>query len=322
MATYAATNTTLRTQEGYRGNIERHIIPTIGGVALQNLTGRHVQGIYAAMLDRGLSARTCLHVHRVLRTALAFGVKTGLLSRNVADAATPPRPERTQSPMWDPDTINDFLDAAENSRFCGLYHLAVFTGMRRSEPAGLKCHNVDLFNGRLSVTNTLQRIPGHGPVEGQPKKPRSRRSIALKAEAVALLHAVGGRQIEDQSAIGELWQRLGYDFTQEDGSSIDPESVSKDFSFHGSRHVHATWALTAGVKTKIVSERLGNITIAVTMDVYSYVLLGMQDEAAQGATSCLFYSDLRHHFFCFNIAPRSAVIALPGLPVFLYQVFR
>ena len=299
LATYAATNTSLRTQEGYRGNIERHIIPTIGNIGLQSLTGRQIQGIYAAMLDRRLSARTCLHIQRVLRTALAFGVKTGLLSRNVADAATPPRPERKQSPMWNPDTISDFLDAAENSRFCGLYHLAVFTGMRRSELAGLKWHNVDLVIGRLSVTSTLQRIPGHGLVEGQPKTPRSRRSIALKAEAVSLLHSIRGKQIEDQLAVGELWPNLGYVFTQEDGTPIDPESVSKDFcsivrkerlprlTFHGLRHAHATLALTAGVNLKIVSERLGHSTIAVTMDVYSHVLPGTQEEAAQAVEDLL-----------------------------------
>ena len=46
------------------------------------------------------------------------------------------------------------------------------------------------------------------------------------------------------------------------------------------RHVHATLALTAGVNPKVVRERLGHSTIAVTMDTYSHVLPGMQEEAA------------------------------------------
>ena len=117
------------------------------------------------MLARGLSARTALHAHRVLRKALADAVRWGVLSRNVADAATPSRPERKQADMWDAETVDRLLQAAERSRFCGLYHLAVFTWMRRSELAGLKWHKVDLVNGRLSVTNTLQR--GTGPWSGR-----------------------------------------------------------------------------------------------------------------------------------------------------------
>jgi len=46
------------------------------------------------------------------------------------------------------------------------------------------------------------------------------------------------------------------------------------------RHAHATLALTAGVNPKVVGERLGHSTIAVTMDTYSHVLPGMPEEAA------------------------------------------
>ena len=51
-------------------------------------------------------------------------------------------------------------------------------------------------------------------------------------------------------------------------------------TFHGLRHAHATLALSAGVNPKIVSERLGHSSISVTMDIYSHVLPGMQEEAA------------------------------------------
>ena len=49
---------------------------------------------------------------------------------------------------------------------------------------------------------------------------------------------------------------------------------------YGLRHAHATLALSAGVNPKIVSERLGHSSISVTMDIYSHVLPGMQEEAA------------------------------------------
>lgn len=292
LMTYAATNTTLRTQEGYRGNIQRYVNPAIGSVPLQTLAAQHIQGIYAQMLDKGLSKRTALHVHRVLRKALADGVKWGLLSRNVADAATPPRPEQKQLEMWDSETANGFLEAAQESRFQGLYNLAILTGMRRSELCGLKWESADLVTRRLSVVRTLQRIPGMGLVEGQPKTPRSRRSISLGPEAVNLLHAVRGQQIEQSLAAGPIWQNTGYVFTQADGTPVDPESVSKDFcaivrkaglphlTLHGLRHAHATALMVKGANPKVVSERLGHSNIAITMDTYSHVLPGLQEEAA------------------------------------------
>jgi integrase len=47
------------------------------------------------------------------------------------------------------------------------------------------------------------------------------------------------------------------------------------------RHSYATAALAAGVPTKIVSERLGHASIAITLDTYSHVLPNMQEEAAE-----------------------------------------
>lgn len=46
------------------------------------------------------------------------------------------------------------------------------------------------------------------------------------------------------------------------------------------RHSYATAALAAGVPAKVVSERLGHATIAITMDTDSHVLPGLDAEAA------------------------------------------
>jgi integrase len=51
--------------------------------------------------------------------------------------------------------------------------------------------------------------------------------------------------------------------------------------FHDLRHTHATLMLKAGVHPKVVSERLGHASIGITLDTYSHVMPGMQEEAAQ-----------------------------------------
>jgi hypothetical protein len=49
---------------------------------------------------------------------------------------------------------------------------------------------------------------------------------------------------------------------------------------HDVRHSYATAALAAGIPAKIVSERLGHANIAITMDTYSHVLPGLDEQAA------------------------------------------
>jgi len=49
---------------------------------------------------------------------------------------------------------------------------------------------------------------------------------------------------------------------------------------HGLRHSHASHLLAANVHPKIVQERFGHSSIAITMDIYSHVLPDMQRGAA------------------------------------------
>ena len=291
LETYAATNTTLRTREGYQGNITRYIAPTIGRVEPQKLTPNQIQGMYAALLEKGLSNRTVLHVHRVLSEALKHAVRWGLLVRNPADATTPPRAEQEELEMWDDTTIDLFLAAVAGHRFQDFYLLALLTGMRRSELCGLKWENVDLVAGRLSVVRTLQRIAGRGLLEGQPKTQKSRRSIVLSPETVSLLHTIRGKQLAQQLEAGPIWQNTGYVLTQADGRPMNPIKATQEFTaivrkvglphlpLHGLRHAHATLMLTNGENPKVVSERLGHSNIAITMDIYSHVLPGLQEQA-------------------------------------------
>lgn len=299
--TYAASNVTPRTREGYQGNITRYILPNIGRVELQKLAPAQIQGMYADLLAKPLGNRTVLHVHRVLRKALADGVKWGLMVRNPADATTPPRAIQKEMEMWDIPTINRFRKAISGHRFEHFYQLALLTGMRRSELAGLKWESVDLVAGRLGVVRTLQRVAKVNPaegvpktamMEGQPKTRRSRRTIALSPKAVDLLHSIRGKQLAEQIEAGPIWQSTGHVLTQLDGRAMNPIQVTQAFTavireaglphltLHGLRHAHATLFLVAGVSPKVVSERLGHSNIAITMDVYSHVIPGLQEEAA------------------------------------------
>ena len=75
-------------------------------------------------------------------------------------------------------------------------------------------------------------------------------------------------------------------FTWPDGRPIHPARFSHWFqqnavaaglpriTLHGLRHSYATAALKAGVPVKVISERLGHATVAITLDIYSHVIPG------------------------------------------------
>ncbi|MDO8750671.1 MAG: site-specific integrase [Dehalococcoidia bacterium] len=288
---YGATNTSPRTLKDYRGIVRRYLIPVLGDTPLVALRPGHVQDLYAYMQGRGLSPLTILHTHRLLREAISYAVKWGLLGRNVCDSATPPRPARTEMAAMDAETVERFETACEVSAFGDLFKVALRTGLRRSEILALKWDSVDLEKRTLRVVAGLHRLPQQGMVLLPTKTAKSRRQISFSQEVVDILRSIRGSQLVSQATLGPAWNSTGYVFTRPDGRCLDPEAATRAFTamarsigrsdlhFHSLRHTHASLMLAAGVHPKVVSERLGHSSISVTMDIYSHVLPGLQEDA-------------------------------------------
>ena len=133
---YAKSNVTAKTEAGYRQMINRYT-GRIGDLQLQRLEAAHIQSIYAEMIDQKLSSTTVVQLHRILHKALNTAVKQGILKRNVADATVPPRIEKKPIEVWDEETRIKFLELAKDMQYGDFYHIAILTGMRRGELAGL-----------------------------------------------------------------------------------------------------------------------------------------------------------------------------------------
>jgi len=75
------------------------------------------------------------------------------------------------------------------------------------------------------------------------------------------------------------------------GKAIDPNVLSHNFTrlaeraglkgvrFHDLRHTFAGLMLMLGAKPKVISEALGHASVVFTMDTYSHIISGMQEEA-------------------------------------------
>jgi integrase len=62
--------------------------------------------------------------------------------------------------------------------------------------------------------------------------------------------------------------------------------------FHDLRHAHATHLLASNIHPKVVSERLGLSKVGITLDLYSHVLPGMQEDAVAKIDAALLLEDI------------------------------
>ena len=179
----------------YRRNLEIHVLPALGSKLLQQLTPPMLNVLYAKLATgsetrRPLSAKTISYIHSTLHKVLADAVDAGLLGRNVAASAKPPRPAKRATGginAWEPHELAQFLEVVKETRLGPIWRLSAMTGMRRGEVLGLRWQDVDLDRARLSVRQALVAV-GYEVIHSTPKS-HNARVIDLDAETVAQLRA-------------------------------------------------------------------------------------------------------------------------------------
>jgi integrase len=298
---YVWPNLAPKTAEGYEHIIRRHLIPALGNIALTQLKPEQLQRYYSEKLSGGrcdgkgaLSPRTVRHHHVTLHTALGTAVKWGLLSRNVADAVSPPRYQRPQWQTLSELDISTFLEAAKKTPYHVLFYQALFTGMRRSELLALRWCDVDLLLCQAHITRTLHHLRTGEIVFRVPKTAKGRRMVALSPSVTLLLQEHKDKQVAIRASLGIPLKDDDLVFSDLEGKPLLPDTVThawvklvrriglKGIRLHDARHTHASLMLKQGVHPKIVQERLGHASIGITLDTYSHVAPGLQQAAAEG----------------------------------------
>jgi integrase len=305
---YAVHNVAPSTLTRYEGIVGRHLIPALGSLTLAQLRPNHIQAAYGRALAEGgradgrsggLSARTVLHHHRLLKEALSHAVRWQLIARNPADSAIPPRPERHEMRVLTREEAQSLLDAASNDPLDALVYLALATGARQGELLALRWADIDWDAAVMRITRTVRWLPRQGIVFHSPKTHRATRPVALSPETIRTLRQHRRKQAERRLKIGPDYKDQDLIFAQENGDALRASSLGKSLDrllakagvkrirFHDLRHTAATLMLVGGVHPKVVSERLGHATISITLDTYSHVLPDLQKDAATVMDSLL-----------------------------------
>ena len=286
MTDYVTNSVRPRTARGYRTIVNR-LKQSLGNIKLASLNAQQVQQYYNGLIDEGLSTQTVLHHHRVLHQAMGQAVKWDVLLKNVMERVTPPKLVKPELRILTVSEAQRLLQVAKDTDFEVAIHLAIHTGLRRSELCGLVWSDVDLKARTLTVVRTMVSLKGDPAHISEPKSRTSRRVVAFWDETATLLQ-------ERWDVLGKTASALQTQVcARRDGARMVPDLLSKGYQaiaescgitgvrLHDLRHTHASILIDAKVPLPIVQARMGHESIQTTVDIYGHLLPASDAEAGR-----------------------------------------
>lgn len=289
-----------RTLHDYRAIIRRYFKDhVIGRVRVDLLAPAGIRRFYLDLQEQGLSPRTVEYAHAVLHSALEQAVEDGLIPRNPAKSARKAldKVERSEKQVFTVQDARTFIEHARKDRYGALWLLLLDAGLRPAEALGLKWSDLDFDAALIRVQRSLKEPLGEGGTWRleRPKTKTAVRSVPIMPDTVQALREHRKRQIEERLAAGEDWganTEPNLIFTTSAGTYVRQSNLHRrnfkpilkaaglpDMRLYDLRHSAASILLALGENPKVVQERLGHRDVGMTLNTYSHMLEGLQQQA-------------------------------------------
>ena len=271
------------TQETYRRDLTRFVLPRFGDVRIGRLPAEEIENWLNDEIAAGLAPSSVHRHYRTLRRVLQVAVEKRRLIANPCDRVDPPRVPKREMVFLTWDQAVDLAEA-HGERFRALIYLAVDSGMRWSELIGLRRARLDVRRRKVRVTEQLIKLEGGEWLRQEPKTPSSVRSITISPVTADLL----AEHLERFGAPGPD----SLVFTNAAGNPIASSSFyNQHFSkalrragfqcrFHDLRHTSVALAIAAGAHPKAIQARMGHSSINVTLDRYGHLFPELDEAIA------------------------------------------
>lgn len=286
-----------KTERWYVDTLTAYVLPHVGIRTLTGpraLTPSDVEAMAGKLELAGYSHRVAQAARATLGKVLGAAEQRGLVARNVAHLAKPPR-NRGRARKVKAFTVAEvaaLLDGLDGTRWHTVALVGVTTGLRPGELLALHWADVHLDRDpHVSVRLALSHVAGEPAALKAPKRDRSYRTVPLVAEAAAALRTWRRAQAAEQLAAGPLWSTdwPGLVFTSESGGPqrVDTFRHALRRALDGAhphrlRHSYATHLLEAGTPIHHVAELLGD-TVATVESTYAHVLRPKHEVASVAA---------------------------------------
>lgn len=269
-------------RDTYRRDLDRHILPALGGLRLRALDTDTIDAYLTGKLDT-LAPSTVHRHYRTIRRMMAVAQQRDMVARNPCDAITPPRQADREMRFLSAGQLEDLADAMPG-RYRAWCLTAGWGGMRWSELVGLRKPNVD--GRRVVVAGQMIRRDDGEWHEDAPKTRAGRRTVSLPSSVGLVLAA----HIDEHSAKA----RDGLVFPNQLGNPLNGPSfrgnvwvravakagLEPGLRIHDLRHTAAALAILAGGHPKAIQARLGHASITMTLDRYGHLFPEMDEDLA------------------------------------------
>jgi len=255
--------------------------------------------IKAWLIEWDRALKTKANYHGLLFGVFTYAVEEGYLTTNPCARTAPKRSRVRQSQAELRFLTEEELNAAV--RLAGddgdLLTFAVGTGLRFGEVTALWCSDIDLVHGTVRVNKAWKRDGEHGEGEtpgwlrkqvgakhvmrqhhlGNPKTPKSRRTISISPTLVELVRPRVERRPADDFVFtsptglalhnSDFYERVWLPL----GAALKKSGIAP-FRFHDLRHTHVAWLVAGGAPLPHIQARLGHESITTTIDTYGHLL--------------------------------------------------
>lgn len=283
----------------YQSVVTRLKSSSVAGVPLQRVLPSTIETYYNGLLKTLAPGTVRVH-HAVLHRAFRSAVRDRLVTRNpAADVENRPkspkdRGEHARADCWTVDEARAFLAVTDGAgaQPAAFYALALDSGARLRELAGLTWNDVDLEIGCITVARQLAPGAAETPRWG-PTKTGKAREFVVTPETLERLKTHKQKQAELKMKNRKTYQDFGLVFAKEHsqvrrgkdslGQPLQVNNIGeREFArltaaagvrrirFHGLRHTSATLALAHGEPVRDVAERLGHSKTSMTLDIYAH----------------------------------------------------